>query len=73
MQREYFIVRCENSLPPAAEKKARTPLSEHGWGLDILRDLAVRFDGRVESGPAGEGYCTTVWLKTAETPASAPS
>jgi hypothetical protein len=63
IQRGYFIVRCENSLPAPAVKKPRSSLSEHGWGLDILRDLSSRFDGRVETGPNADGYCTTVWLK----------
>jgi signal transduction histidine kinase len=66
VQREYFIVRCENILPPPDEKKPRTSLSRHGWGLDIVREIAERFGGRVETGPAGDGYRTTVWLRLPE-------
>lgn len=65
----YLVVRMENSCAPsepgvhrrASSRGGRLP--EHGWGLSILRTLADRHDGKLETSQEDDVYRTTVILK----------
>jgi hypothetical protein len=61
----FLALECVNSsgAGEAAPKPPHSPKDEHGWGLTILEDIAKRHDGRFESGPDGEVYRTSVFLK----------
>jgi len=67
----YLAVRMENSCAPAEPGEARRAprrsrgdrLPEHGWGLNILKTLADRHDGTLETVQEDGVYRTTVLLK----------
>lgn len=68
----YLVVRMENSCAPAGPGEHRRAgsrsgrggrLPEHGWGLGILKTLADRHDGKLETAREGGVYRTTVILK----------
>lgn len=68
----YLVVRMENSCAPsepgvhrrASSRSGRGGrLPEHGWGLSILKTLADRHDGKLETVQEGDVYRTTVILK----------
>ncbi len=62
-----FVIDAENGCPLRAgreERHARRAkgLDEHGWGLAILREVADRFDGTVETERTNGTFRTTVTL-----------
>ena len=67
----YLAVRMENSCAPAEPGETRRAprrsrgdrLPEHGWGLNILKTLADRHDGTLETVQEDGEYRTTVLLK----------
>lgn len=71
----YLAVRMENScVPPEPGDRSRAPhphrsgerLPEHGWGLSILKTLADRRDGTLETAQEDEVFRTTVILNVGE-------
>ena len=65
-----MVVRMENSCAPlGAGERRRSPrsrggrLPEHGWGLSILKTLADRHDGKLETAQETDVYRTTMILK----------
>ncbi len=63
-QSGFMIIKCVNTArEQKTERKTRSSLSEHGWGLVILEDIANRYEGKL-SATRGDGtFQTTVWLK----------
>lgn len=66
----YLVVRMENScVPLRAGERRRSPrsrggrLPEHGWGLSILKTLADRHDGKLETVQEEGTYRTALILK----------
>lgn len=66
----YLVVRMENSCAPLrAGERRRSPrshggrLPEHGWGLSILKTLADRHEGKLETAQEEGTYRTTILLK----------
>ncbi len=59
----FLLLRITNSaLPP--EKQCREGLlAEHGWGLPIMRSIAERDGGRLETGWKNGVFEMTAWLK----------
>jgi len=44
----YLVLTCRNTARQEPVKTADSPRSEHGWGLEILKDMAERHDGQTE-------------------------
>jgi signal transduction histidine kinase len=59
VQGNVFTLRCRNSCPVQPED---TPRPGHGLGLEILRDLAARHDGEVQTDRADGIFTATVQL-----------
>lgn len=66
----YLVVRMENScVPLRAGERRRSPrarggrLPEHGWGLSILKTLADRHEGKLETAQEEGTYRTALILK----------
>ena len=61
---------AESALGPSASGSSRRglaePFREHGWGTIILRAIAERYDGLLETGQEGGVFRTMVALKVAE-------
>jgi hypothetical protein len=68
VRKGYLVLRCVNTAGPAGKKGSRDPLAEHGWGLDILRDMAARYDGSLETEPADGLFSVKVFLKCGPAP-----
>ena len=62
-----FVIDVENACPPCIGREKRhgrraKRLDEHGWGLAILREVADRFDGTVETEQADGTFRIAVTL-----------
>jgi hypothetical protein len=68
VRKGYLVLKCVNTAGPAGKKDPRDPLAEHGWGLDILRDMAARYDGSLETEPADGLFSVKVFLKCGPAP-----
>jgi len=68
VRKGYLVLKCVNTAGPAGKKGPRDPLAEHGWGLDILRDMAARYDGSLETEPADGLFSVKVFLKCGPAP-----
>ena len=60
LQGKVFNVRCQNPCPPEDAPKGKRP--GHGLGLEILRDLAERHNGMLETQRDGDRFTTHVQL-----------
>ena len=60
LQGKVFTVRCQNPCPPEDAPKGKRP--GHGLGLEILRDLAERHNGILETQRDGDRFTTHVQL-----------
>ncbi|MBQ3262967.1 MAG: sensor histidine kinase [Oscillospiraceae bacterium] len=60
LQGKIFTVRCQNPCPPEDAPKGKRP--GHGLGLEILRDLAERHNGILETNRDGSTFTTQVQL-----------
>ena len=60
LQGKIFTVRCQNPCPPEDAPKGKRP--GHGLGLEILRDLAERHNGMLETNRDGDRFTTNVQL-----------
>ena len=60
LQGNVFTVRCQNPCPPEDAPKGKRP--GHGLGLEILRDLAERHNGMLETQRDGDRFTTHVQL-----------
>ena len=60
LQGKIFTVRCQNPCPPEDAPKGKRP--GHGLGLEILRDLAERHNGMLETNRDGDTFTTHVQL-----------
>ena len=66
-----FTLRCSNPFDPKAEKN-RPRQNGHGFGLDILRDLAGRYSGELQIDQTDDCFTVTVWLTIQEALAHPP-
>lgn len=58
-----MVVRCSNpAKKPARAKRELSPLRSHGLGLDILRQIAASYDGKLDTGYADGVYTTSLIL-----------
>lgn len=62
-EKGYLKLLCTNSAAPAAKAPKRAPLSEHGWGLAIIEEMASRREGRLETSLHDGEFRTSVFLK----------
>lgn len=63
----YLTIVSSNPCKPEAPKvkKALSPLQRHGLGLEIIRSIAQKYEGRTSVENANETFTITVWLPTA--------
>jgi len=60
----FFIFRALNSACPARQaRRSGSRLSEHGWGLSILREIAARHAGELKTERSQDAFQTVMWLK----------
>ena len=57
---DSFIIHCANAKGRAAPQKRRG----HGYGLSIMRDIAERYGGGLETEDLGDSFETLIRLKT---------
>ena len=61
-----LVLRVRNPVPEEAVPRRRgSGLSRHGWGLEILRQIAQRDDGRLETELREGVFTATLWLPLA--------
>ncbi len=62
----FLVLRVRNSAPEEpAPRRRGSGLSRHGWGLEILRQIAQRHGGRMETEPHDGTFSATLWLPMA--------
>jgi len=60
----FFVFKAVNSAATAFRKpRSRDRLSEHGWGLSILQEIAARHGGELKTEQTAHTFQTTIWLK----------
>jgi len=67
VKKGYLALNCVNSAKKR-EIKTASPGDEHGWGLSILREMAARRDGSVETVQTDSTFEIKVFLKCPEKP-----
>ena len=61
-----LVLRVRNPVPEEVVPRRRgSGLSRHGWGLEILRQIAQRDDGRLETELREGVFTATLWLPLA--------
>ena len=55
----YTLIRCENPVPEGTENQKLDPLKSSGYGLKILRDIAMQYNGNFDI-EIKDGVCTAV-------------
>jgi hypothetical protein len=65
VKKGYLALNCVNSAKKR-EIKTASPGDEHGWGLSILREMAARRDGTVETAQTDGTFEIKVFLKCPE-------
>ena len=61
----FFIFKALNSACPTDRHAWRrgSGLSEHGWGLSILRKISIRHEGKLKTEWLQDTFQTIIWLK----------
>jgi len=62
----FFIIKARNSAAPPPERNPAERLAPHGWGLSIIREIAARHQGELQTNYQNGVFETTVWLKITE-------
>lgn len=62
----YTLIRCENTVPEGTENKKLDPQKSSGYGLKILRDIALEYNGSFDI-EIKDCVCTAIVAVTADT------